>query len=55
MGEVILTMKDIDKSFPGVQTCALPIYLKMFLQMDTGMIPQTWTAKKSLLTFMTNR
>ena len=24
-------------------------------ELDTGMIPQTWTAKKSLLTFMTNR
>ena len=26
----------------------------MFLQMDTGMIPQTWMTKKSLQTFMTN-
>ena len=28
--------------------------LKTFLQMDTGMIPQTWTTKRSLRTFMTN-
>lgn len=24
-------------------------------ELDTGMIPQIWTAKKLLLTFMTNR
>ena len=37
------------------QTCPEFSYEWLEAELDTGMIPQIWTAKKLLLTFMTNR
>ena len=37
-----------------IAALVIGIVIMTACQMDTGMIPQTWTTKKSLQTFMTN-